>query len=344
MFHKHLTTTLCCVLLLAATIIPLGRVHAAPLLDEPSGEVYTIDQTAPHLGSITRANTNPTDAAFVDFTVIFSEDVTGVDTADFSLTITGVSGASISSVTGTGSTRTVNVNTGSGNGSIRLELIDNDSIVDVDSHPLGGIGDGNGSFNTGETYAVTKSLTVTSTSTYDGWLRESSENSGAGNWLNKSAGVFYIGDDNGRRQLRGMLSFSTASLPDTAVITSVLLKLKRSHLVGSDPVTVLQGFMTDIKTGFFGTAAALQNGDFQAAASKTLGPSKPALISGGYTINLTNGKTFINKLATNGGLTQIRLRFKLDDNNDALNNYIGLYSGDSGVANRPQLVITYYVP
>jgi hypothetical protein len=49
-------------------------------------------------------------------------------------------------------------------------------------------------------------------------------------------------------------------------------------------------------------------------------------------------------LATNGGLTQIRLRFKLDDNNNALANYLSLYSGNALAANRPQLVITYYVP
>ena len=48
--------------------------------------------------------------------------------------------------------------------------------------------------------------------------------------------------------------------------------------------------------------------------------------------------------ATGSGLTQIRLRFKLDDNNDAINNYLSLYSGNAPLAYRPQLVIEYYVP
>ena len=60
----------------------------------------------PNVSSITRADANPTNAASVDFIVIFSEAVTGVDTStpfnDFTLTTTGVSGASISSVVDTG--------------------------------------------------------------------------------------------------------------------------------------------------------------------------------------------------------------------------------------------------
>jgi len=56
------------------------------------------------------------------------------------------------------------------------------------------------------------------------------------------------------------------------------------------------------------------------------------------------GKTDINKLATNGGLTQVRLRFKLDDNNNTVANYLRLFSGDAAPGNRPQLVITYVMP
>ena len=39
------------------------------------------------------------------------------------------------------------------------------------------------------------------------------------------------------------------------------------------------------------------------------------------------------------------LRFKLDDNNNAIANYLSLYSGNATLAaDRPQLVITYIVP
>ena len=92
------------------------------------------------------------------------------------------------------------------------------------------------------------------------------------------------------------------------------------------------------------TASTLQTGDFQAAASATYGPSAPAPVGGWYSFNLTNAKAYINKLATCSGLTQIRLRFKLDDNNNALANYLSLYSGNAPAASRPQLIIQYYVP
>jgi hypothetical protein len=101
--------------------------------------------------------------------------------------------------------------------------------------------------------------------------------------------------------------------------------------------------MIDIKKGIFGTSA-LQIIDFQAKPSKTYGPFNTALSGGWYSINLTTGKAYINKLSTNSGLTQIRLRFKLDDNNDAVANYLSLFSGNSTMPNRPQLIITYVVP
>ena len=101
--------------------------------------------------------------------------------------------------------------------------------------------------------------------------------------------------------------------------------------------------MVDIKTGTFGTSA-LKTSDFQTAASKNYGPFTPILVSNWYSINLTSGKTYINKLSTSSGLTQIRLRFKLDDNNNAVANYLRLYSGNAPIVSRPQLIIEYYVP
>lgn len=83
----------------------------------------------------------------------------GVDLADFTLTNTGsIAGASVGSVTGSGATRTVNVNTGTGSGTIRLNVADNDSIVDTLGLPLGGTGAGNGSFTAGQTYTIDRSL------------------------------------------------------------------------------------------------------------------------------------------------------------------------------------------
>jgi hypothetical protein len=52
----------------------------------------------------------------------------------------------------------------------------------------------------------------------------------------------------------------------------------------------------------------------------------------------TTSLATINKTGT----MQLRIYFALDHNNNAVNIYIGYYSGDnSTAANRPQLVVTY---
>lgn len=290
--------------------------------------------------SITRASASPTAAANVDFIVTFSKAVTGVELADFLLTTTGVSGAALNGLSGSGNTYTVTVNTGANNGTIRLDLHDDDSILDVDLYPLGGMGEGNGDFTGGETYAIQKRLVLRSQGVNDGWVLESSETSNKGGTLSKGASTLNVGDDAANKQYRAVLSFATASLPDNASITKVTLRLKRQGVTGSgNPVTAFGGFMVDIKKGNFGTAA-LQLADFQTKANKTLGAFKPSPVSGWYTINLTAGRNQINKT----GLTQIRLRFQLDDNNNSVANILKLYSGNAGAANRPKLIVEFYTP
>ncbi len=118
------------------------------------GAYEVSDTTPPTVTSIVRASTSPTSASSVNFTVTFSENVTGVAVADFSLTTTGVSGASVTSVSGSNSTYTVSVNTGSGNGTIRLDVPNSATITDAFSNALSGL-----PFNTGEIYIVVKSPT-----------------------------------------------------------------------------------------------------------------------------------------------------------------------------------------
>jgi hypothetical protein len=163
--------------------------------------------------------------------------------------------------------------------------------------------------------------------------------------MNSASTTLRLGDDALNKQYRSILSFATGGpLPDTAVITKVTLKVKQQTVVGGgSPVSFFQGFVLDIRRGTFGTPA-LQLTDWQSDAQKTVGPLFSNLVSGWYSINLTSAKTYINRLATGSGLTQIRLRFKQADNNDSLANYINLYSGNTGAAYRPRLVIEYYLP
>ena len=97
------------------------------------------DTTAPNVTAIARADANPTNDASESWNVTFSESVSGVGTADFALANSGLTGPSITGVTGSGANYTVTANTGSGDGTFGLKLVD-DSIVDGVSNKLGGMG------------------------------------------------------------------------------------------------------------------------------------------------------------------------------------------------------------
>jgi hypothetical protein len=120
-----------------------------------TGQTYNIIKSAPIAAGITLVNPNPIAAGSVNYAVTFNQDVTGVDAADFALVASGLTGTSITTVTGSGKNYNVLVNTGNGSGSLGLNLVDNDSIQNVVSLPLGGVGAGNGSF-TGQVYNITK--------------------------------------------------------------------------------------------------------------------------------------------------------------------------------------------
>ncbi len=114
-----------------------------------SGESYAIDKTAPAVLSSVRLDPSPTSAASVRFRVTFSEVVTDVDTADFSLTVSGVTGASVTGVEAMGAAYTVTVSTGSGSGILRLDVPATVSITDLAGNPLTGL-----PYTGGEAYMV----------------------------------------------------------------------------------------------------------------------------------------------------------------------------------------------
>lgn len=116
----------------------------------------TVDYTpAPIVLSINRASANPTTAATVDWTVTFSEAVSGVDTTDFALAASGLGGTSIISVTGGPTVYTVTANTGAGTGTLGLNLVDDDSILNAAALPLAGTLTLDGGF-TGQVYNVSR--------------------------------------------------------------------------------------------------------------------------------------------------------------------------------------------
>ena len=131
-----------------------GNASLASTSTDNSVAFGTVDTTAPTVQSINRVGTTTTNATSVSWTVQFSESVTGVDASDFALT-GAVTGATITAVSGSGSQYTVTANTGTGNGTLGLNLVDNDSILDASANPLGGTGSGNGNF-TGQSYTIDK--------------------------------------------------------------------------------------------------------------------------------------------------------------------------------------------
>jgi len=334
--------------------IPLGGTGAGNG-NFASGEVYTIDKSVAVVTSSLRADANPTSAASVNFTVIFSEAVTGVDIGDFFLTTSGaISGAAITGINGSGNTYTVTAGTGSGDGTLRLDVNDNDSILDLSGVPLGGLGIGNGNFTTGEEYTISRTPvptqllmeTLRSNGHNDGWVLESAENSNQGGFKDSTSTTFVLGDDAENRQYRSILHFPTYYLPDNAVITRVLLLIKGEAIVGSNPFDTHQNIQVDIRSGPFGFIGpfpfrGLQISDFQSPSHKdAVGLIENNPLGGWYYAWLDSSAFQYIDL---NGITQFRLEFQVDDDNDMSPDYIRFYSGDyDRLPDRPQLAIEYY--
>ncbi len=188
-------------------------------------------------------------------------------------------------------------------------------------------------------------VAISSTGTQDGWVLESGENTSVGGALNDAATTLRVGDDAQDKQYRSIVSFNSGpALPDSATIVKAVLRVKHQGITGGgNPITAFQGFVLDIRRGPFG-AVDLQPGDWQATATQSTGIFSPTLNGGFYFIDFTPFSANLNKLATNDGLTQIRIRFKLGDNDNATANFLSLFSGDAAATSRPQLIVEYFVP
>jgi len=189
--------------------------------------------------------------------------------------------------------------------------------------------------------------TLPSVAAQDGWILESSETSNLGGTKNSTATTMNVGDSVANQQYRSIFSFDTTSLPDTAVITSVTLKFRYAGKGGRLPFTTHGKLLVDVLEGAFKNSLALQSSDFNAKG--TLANYKNAALSftsskdaGGWYSQSFNPADFtlINLL----GPTQLRLRFTKDDNNDFGADLLKIYSGNANPADRPQLIVEYYIP
>jgi len=176
----------------------------------------------------------------------------------------------------------------------------------------------------------------------DGYIIESTEHSDKGGIKDNASSTFRLGDNTSDKQYRTILSFNTAAIPDTAVITKATLKIHKQSIVETNPFTILGGLNVDMRKPSFGLTE-LTASDFQATAGRTAVATFGATpVSNWYSAILNvAGKNYINKTGT----TQFRLYFAIDDNNDNAADYMKFFSGDYSNANiRPTLIIEYYVP
>jgi len=123
-----------------------------PQAPHTSSDLFAINTKNLIVESIACSGSSTTNAASVLFVVTFSASAYGVDATDFQTR--GLSGATVSSASGSGRGYRVTVAIGASSGTLHLDLIDDDSIVDTASVPLGGAGRGNGDFTAGQTYTV----------------------------------------------------------------------------------------------------------------------------------------------------------------------------------------------
>ncbi|AZB44533.1 hypothetical protein CEF21_20820 [Bacillus sp. FJAT-42376] len=132
---------------------------------------------------------------------------------------------------------------------------------------------------------------------------------------------------------RTILSFDTGTIPDSAAITGVKLKVYRKSLSGT-----ISSIKVDIKSGAFGTSSVLEQADYSAApsASSVASFASPAFNQGFTEISLPS-TAFVNINKT--GKTQLRLSASTPAyfTSDVLENY-----GGEDTVYAPILTVDYY--
>ncbi len=223
----------------------------------------------PVVTSIVMASANPTGAASVSFNVNFNQNVAGVTAADFAVNASsGITGASVTSVTGSSSSYTVVVNTGNGAGTLGLNLLETNTIVNASGTALGGSGSGVNNF-IGPSYSVSKiAVTVTAPTSINLNNENSTTVSGTGE---AGATVSVVASD----------SASTKTTAQTATVSSS----GTWTISGINVSTLLDGTIT-----YTATATDSQGGTVTSNATATKDTVVPtvAISTGTTPINLSN--------------------------------------------------------
>jgi hypothetical protein len=175
----------------------------------------------------------------------------------------------------------------------------------------------------------------------DGWVLESSQNSGKGGTFNSTNPTLLVGDNAQNLRYRSILSFDTSGLPKTNITrVQAQIWLLRQTIIGN-PIGTQGALRADMAVKFFGGQLGLSTSDFN-GPSVVAGaiPSFSAVAGGWYRGTLAStARNGVNAFGT----TQFRLEFPKDLYNSA-NDYFSFYSGNViTAANRPVLWV-YYNP
>jgi len=284
---------------------------AAPWFSLQNLIIDNITLVPPTVSSIVRTTpaTATTNASSVSYTATFSDSVTGVDASDFLVSTTGgVTGAAVTSVSGSGTTWTVTVGTGSGDGTIRLDVADNDTIVNGATTALGGTGSGNGDYSSGETYTIDKTAPTTSVATAA--LSADSAANGATNtdWITRTAAQTISGTlsanlaagetvqvslDNGNSWTAATATAgqNTWSLSGQTLMGSNILKIKVADTAGNDGTVYSHAYVLDTTAPTTTIATAAFSSDTGFSASDFITNTAVQTISGTLSANLAAGET-----------------------------------------------------
>ncbi len=193
-------------------------------------------------------------------------------------------------------------------------------------------------------------LVAYATAANDGRVTEYHWTSEVGGVADPTSTTTPVGDTASRQQHQFLLSFDTSALPANATLVSAELQLYMTSRIGS-PAT-LGPLVVDMRNPYidatsyrYGSTDVVQPEDYQAwspyEAVATIVP--PASINQ-YTAAFLNptGLMGIHK----GGTTQMKVRFTLPDNGNALSDTVTFATGNFGATSpaRPRLTITYMTP
>ncbi len=232
-------------------------------------EVTSINRLTP-TGSDTNADT-------LIFRVTFSESVSGIDSSDFTVSGSTATVTNVSAASGTTTDITVSGgNLASLNATVRLDLVDNDSIINSNSVSLGGTGttgSGDGSHTGDQSYTVDNTApttTITSidisndngSSDSDFLTNTGSQTITATLWAGLAGGeILYGSIDNGSSwsDISSKLSGTALSWDGVTLSGSNTIKLKISDAAGNDGPIASQSYIIDSNAPTFSSLSPLDN-------------------------------------------------------------------------------------